>query len=457
MTPAHRTFFSLGVACCLVTASIASDQIPATQPAHPIVLADATIHTAVGRTIAQGSVLIVDGKIVGVGNVDTPPNAQVIDCTGKHLYPGFFDASNEIGLTEIDAVRATRDVSEAGPINPNARAQIAVNPDSELIPVTRSNGVLVAHVMPEGGLLSGTSAVMMLDGWTWEEMTLAPSAGMVLNWPNMTAARNYDNPEDEKRQIENRNRQLRELDRTFDDARAYAIARRAAIASEPSSSTSQASTQLSTQPVALFDARWEAMVPVLERSIPLIIRADEMGQIHAAVAFAKRQDVRCIIAGGRDADRCVDLLKAMDVPVLITGTHRLPGNPDDDIDAIYTLPAKLKAAGVQFAITSNGWASLVRNLPYQAASATAFGLSPEDAVRSITLWPAQILGVDSQIGSIEAGKEATLFVADGDMLEIPSNVEYAFIQGRPVDLGDRHKTLRDKYQKRIDATTRPAR
>lgn len=448
---------SIAASCiaAFTLAAHASDQIPATQPAHPILLTNATIHPVSGRVIQNGSILIVNGKIAGVGKVDAPADAVTIDCANQHVYPGLIDASTDMGLNEIDAVRATRDTAEAGQINPNARAQVAVNPDSELIPVTRSNGILIAHVMPEGGLLSGTSAVMMLDGWTWEDMTLVPSASVVMNFPSMVPWRSFENPEDERRQAENRARQMKQIDQVFDDARAYALA------SAPTKSTaadglSTATTSPTTLPAANFDTRWEAMKPVLDGTLPLFIRADEMGQITAAVAFAKRQNVRCVIVGGRDADRCADLLKSMDVPVILTGTQRLPGNPDDGYDSVYALPAKLKEAGVRFAVAGSGSTYQVRNLPYQAASAIAFGLSPEDALKSITLSPAQILGVAAHVGTIEVGKDATLILTDGDVLEVTSNVHRAFIQGREIDLGDRHKSLRDKYEKRIAASTQPA-
>lgn len=428
------------VAALLSASAFASDQAPSTQPAKPTLLVNATIHTVSGQKIQNGALLLSGGKIVTVGKVEAPADATVIDLTGKHVYPGLIDSATDLGLTEIDSVRGSRDVAETGRINPNARTQIAVNPDSELIPTTRSNGVLMAHVMSEGGLLSGTSSVMMLDGWTWEEMTLLPSAGVIVNFPDMLPQRSRRNPEDEGRQAEARDAALRELDKAFDDARAYLLA----VKSDAATRT------------ANFDARWEAMRPIFDRTLPLLIRAEEAAQISAAVAFAKRQSVRCVIVGGRDADRCLDLLKAMDVPVIVGGTHRLPVNPDDPYDTLYTLPAKLKAAGVRFSIAGSGWTSLARNLPYQAASAVAFDLSPEDALKSITLWPAQILGIDAKVGSIEPGKDATLFVADGDILEIPTHVERAWIAGREVDLNDRHKMLRDKYQKRIDASTQPA-
>ena len=438
----HKRHFSLPflLAAMAVSVANASDQIPATQPTRPVVLTHATIHTVSGDVLQDASLLIVDGKIVAVGIVEIPSSALARDCAGQHIYPGLIDGSDSLGLIEIDAVRATRDTAEAGLVNPNVRAQISVNPDSELIPTTRSNGVLISHVMPGGGLLSGTSAIMMLDGWTWEEMTLVARAGVVMNWPNMSIARSYETPEEDKKQLETRDGILRQIDRAFDDARAYAL----------SAAASSATTRSGN-----FDARWESMLPILDRSLPLYIRADEMGQINAAVAFARRQNVRCVIVGGRDADRCADLLKSMDVPVFITGTQRLPGNADDGYDAVFALPAKLKAAGVRFAITSNGWASQIRNLPYQAASAIAFDLSRDDAVKSITLWPAQILGIDARVGSIEVGKDATLFLTDGDVLEITSNVQCAFVQGREIDLNDRHKMLRDKYERRIAASTQP--
>ncbi len=440
--PIRRTLILASLAALLAgSMAFASDQAPSTQPARTILFTHATIHTVSGKTIEDGSLLLRDGKIAAIGKVDVPADATVIDCTEKEIYPGLIDSSDQLGLTEIDSVRGTLDMSETGAINPNARAQIAVNPDSELIPTTRSNGILIAHVMPTGGLFSGTSAVMMLDGWTYEQMTLQASAGVVMNWPSMQTTRDADNPEAARQQVEGRARVLKQIDQVFDDARAY----------ERAASVSTATTRATN-----FDARWEAMRPVLNRTIPLFIRSEEMGQINAAVAFAKRQNVRCVIVGGRDADRCIDLLKAEDVPVIFTGTHRVPGSADDGYDAIYSLPAKLKAGGIRFAITTGGWTMLARNLPYQAASAIAFDLPRDDALKSITLWPAQILGIDARVGSIEVGKDATIFIADGDILEIPTHVERAYVQGREVDLNDRHKMLRDKYQKRIDAATQPS-
>jgi imidazolonepropionase-like amidohydrolase len=440
MLTRNVTSVAAAIVGLLLPVVLASDQAPSTQPARPTLLTRATIHTVSGETIREGSVLMSGGKIVSVGTVDVPADAAVVDCAGKHIYPGLIDSATDIGLSEIDSVRGSRDVFEAGRINPNARTQVAVNPDSEIIPTTRSNGILLAHVMSEGGLLAGTSSVMMLDGWTWEEMTLLPAAGVILNFPDMLPRQSRRNPEDEGKQAEARDAALRELDKAFDQARAYLLA------VKPGPATRSAN----------FDARWEAMRPIFDGTLPLFIRAEEAAQISAAVAFTKRQNIRCVIVGGRDADRCLDLLKAMEVPVIIGGTHRLPVNADDPYDTLYALPSKLKAAGIPFAIAGSGWTSLARNLPYQASSAVAFDLSREDALKSITLWPAQILGVDAKVGSIEAGKEATLFIADGDILEIPTRVERAWIQGREVDLNDRHKMLRDKYQKRIDATTHPS-
>lgn len=440
----RSVFGSLALGVALVAAtSWAHDQVPATQPDRPYAIVGATVHTVTGPVVENGTIVVSGGRITAIGSdIEVDPSARRIDGRGKHVYPGLIDADNTIGLVEIDAVRATVDTAETGAINPNARTQVAINPDSEVIPTTRSNGVLIAHVTPLGGLVSGTSAVVMLDGWTWEQMTLVPSAAVVFDWPAMLVARNWEKPDDEKKQIEARDRQLAHLEKTFDDARAYWQASRAA-------------TQPAGRPID-FDARWEAMWPLFDRTLPAWIRADEVSEIEAALAFAARQKIRCVIVGGRDAALCAEQLKRDAVPIVITGTHRLPRTSDDPYDSVYALPAKLKAAGVPFAICTNGWPSSVRNLPYQAASATAFDLSREDALRSITLWPAQILGIAGRVGSLEVGKDATLILTDGDILDIPTHVEAAFIQGRPVDLNDRHKRLNAKYERRVPSTQRTA-
>jgi hypothetical protein len=321
-------------------------------------------------------------------------------------------------------------------INPNSRAETAVNPDSELIPVTRSNGVLLALSTPDGGLLPGTSAVLQLDGWTWEDMTLKAPTSMHIHWPNMTPVDAWWIEQSKTEQIKDRDDRLAQLRRTFQDARAYWTANRAAAEGRG--------------PAVSHDARWEAMIPVLEGKLPVIVDADRAEQIQAAVAFAVEQRIKLIVLGGYDAPYCADLLKQHRVPVIVSAVHRLTLRRSDPYDTPFTVPERLRTAGVEYCIAggSHFSSSNTRNLPYHAATAAAFGLPRDEALRAITLYPAQILGVDDRVGSLEAGKHATLLVADGDILETPTQVEMAYIEGRQVDLSDRQKRLWKKYQEK---------
>jgi len=443
---------SLLAACCLLFCSwaipaLASDEIPGALPKRPIALVGGTVYTMTGQPLSDATVVIDDGKIVAVGtDVNVPDDAKRIDVRGKHVYPGLICSNGSMGLLEIDAVRATIDVAESGRINPNVRAQVAVNPDSELIPVARSNGVLLSLTIPQGGLISGTAALIQHDGWTWEDMTVRAPIAMHVDWPYMQPVLNWHTEQSGKEQLRSRDRALGDLQKLFDDARAYKKARQAAseAAKQPGKHAAQ-----KHQPQPL-DVRLEAMQPVLDGRLPLLVSADRADQIQAAVAFAAQEDVRLIILGGYDAGRCAALLKKHKVPVIVGGTMRVPQRRDEPYDEAYTLPERLRKAGVQFCIGSGGrFADAnMRNLPYNAAMAVGFGLSKDEAIRAITLYPAQILGVDDRLGSLEKGKDATLFVADGDILEAPTHVEAAYIQGRPVDLSDRHKRLWHKYQQK---------
>ncbi|MCA9267168.1 MAG: amidohydrolase family protein [Planctomycetales bacterium] len=416
----------------LGTAAFAANTIPGDSSGRPLAIVGGVIHPVSGPAIARGALLIEGGKIVALGrDVKLPENAEVIDATDKHVYPALFDACSNMGLIEINSVRGTVDHAETGQINPNVRAQVAVNPDSEIIPVTRSNGVLLAHVAPQGGLVAGQTAVLQLDGWTWEEMTLRGAVALHVNWPNMSPRSAWWEDKSNKEQVEQRDNQLAELEQALDDARSYQRARDAG----------------GDQP---FDSRWEAMRPVLTGELPLMVSADDLSQIQSAVAFAVRRQMKLIIYGGYDAPLCADLLKKHDVPVIVASVYRTPHRRSDPYDAPYTLPARLDKLGVKYCIAGGArfGASNVRNLPYHAATAVAFGLDRDEALRAITLYPAEILGVADRVGSLEVGKDATLFIADGDPLQTPTQVEAAFIQGRKVDLQDKHKRLWEKYQQR---------
>lgn len=435
MSRIPRTLVPLLLVAATALPALGSPEVPGPEQEKPIALVGGTIHPVSGRPIAQGTLVFDQGRITTVGRrAPVPRDAERIDVKGKHVYPALVNAYSHLGLVEINAVRATRDYRETGAVNPNVKAEVAINPDSELIPVTRSGGVLIALSAPTGGLISGTSALVQLDGWTWEEMTLEAPVGMHVSWPRMSSATDWKEgePKEKEEDAEKRDEALALLEQTFADARSYQKARAAGTGGA------------ARHPL---DSRWEAMLPVLAGELPLVVAADEIRQIQAAVAFAEREKVKLILYGGYDAPHCAALLKKHQVPVIVSTVHRLPHRRGDPYDAGYTLPERLRAAGIQFSIASKN-TSNARNLPYEAATAAGYGLPREEALKAVTLYPAQIFGVADRVGSLEVGKDATLIVTDGDPLETPTHVEAAFVQGRRVDLDNRHKRLGRKYEEK---------
>jgi imidazolonepropionase-like amidohydrolase len=421
--------------------AMATPEVPGAAQQRPIALVGGTVHPVSGPVIENATLLFQDGKIVAVGReVAVPADAERVDIAGKHVYPGLIDANTQLGLVEIPSVRGSRDQAETGDINPNVKAQVAFNPDSELIPVGRSGGVLTVLTVPSGGLITGLSACMQLDGWTWEDMCLKPDVGMHINWPRMAPVEAVLSEPGEAPAGRDRDKALKTIRRAVVDARAYLAAKRA--------------QQSSGAAAPEFDIRWEAMIPVLEKKIPVFVDAEDIQQIQSAVAFAEQEGLRLVIVGGYDAPECIDLLKKNAVPVILGGVHRLPRRRMDAYDAPFTVPARLQAAGVPFCIAgviggaSGSLPSNLRNLPYHAGTAAAHGLPAEEALKAITIYPAQILGVADRVGTLDAGKDATLIVTSGDPLEIPTQVTAAYIQGRTVQLTDRHKRLWEKYKEK---------
>ncbi|MCI0359004.1 MAG: amidohydrolase family protein [Planctomycetaceae bacterium] len=426
------SFVALLALGAIATPALAHPEVPGPPQKQPVAIVNATIHPVSGPAIEKGTLVFEGGKITAIGKEATiPGNAEVIDVGGKHVYPGLFDALTDLGLVEINSVRATLDVQETGQVNPNVRAIVAVHPDSELIPVARSNGVLLALTAPSGRLMPGRSAVIQLDGWTWEDMAVLPDAGLHIEWPQPPRETRRRSPETPMQPSPPPEEAAERLRKILADARGYAAARAA-------------------DPKFPRDARWESLQDVLAGKLPVVVHADEVRQMTAAVAFAQQEKLKLIIAGGYDAPQCESLLKQHDIPVIVGGVYRLPRRRGDDYDAAYSLPAKLHAAGIRFCISSQDrhGASSVRNLPYHAATAVAFGLSPDEALKAITLYPAQILGLADRVGSLEVGRHATLFVASGDPLDTPTQVEAAWIAGRKVELNDRHKRLYRKYEEK---------
>jgi imidazolonepropionase-like amidohydrolase len=390
----------------------ASDQIPGAPQKQPIALVGGTVHPVSGPSIEKGTVLFDKGKIVALGAaVSIPGNTLIVDVSGKHVYPGLIEPNTDLGLREISSVRGTVDNTELGTINPSLRSETAVNPDSEHIPSTRANGIALAATSPGGGIISGMAAVIMLDGWTWEQMTLKAPAGLVVNWSSSK---------------ENREA----LEKTFREARAYRTAKEA--------NTGKNAPALKT------DLRWEAMLPVLRGEVPVWVETGGLRNIEAAVEWADREGVNMVLFGGTEADRAADLLRRKNIPVVITSVLRLPSRADDAFDTPFTLADKLRRAGVRFCIAGGE----ERNLPYHAALAAAYGLPKDDALKAVTQYAAEILGIGDRVGSLDKGKDATLIVTTGDPLEITTQTERMYIQGREVDLSDKHKMLYRKYQEK---------
>jgi imidazolonepropionase-like amidohydrolase len=422
-------------------AASANPEVPGTPQEEPVALVGGTVHPVSGPPIENAIVLFDKGKITAVGaEVAIPDDCQRVDCTGKHIYPGLIDANSQLGLVEVSSVAGSIDEAETGLINPNVRAEVAVNPDSELIPVARSGGVLAVLTVPSGRLINGTSACMLLDGWTWEDMCLQPSVGMHIAWPRMQPVDRWWIEASAKDQLESRDKALNSIRQAFADARAYRAAKLASADGKG--------------PAPEHDARWEAMIPLFDGELRVFIEAEEIQQIQAALAFAERQGIKPVIVGGYDAAECVPLLKKLGAPVIIGGVHRTPQRRHDAYDSAFTLPERLRAAGVPFCIagvmggSSGSSSSNARNLPDHAGTAVAYGLPSDEALKAITLYPAQILGVADRLGSIEPEKDATLIVANGDILEIPTQVTAVYIRGAATSLMDRHKRLWEKYKEK---------
>jgi imidazolonepropionase-like amidohydrolase len=446
----HFVMRHLRLVLLLLVTSVATAgyEVPGELPAGAVILEHATIHTA-NEVIEDGVLVMNGGKIKSVGKFsdsadeksegkdvgnDRGDPSTTIDLSGKHLFPGLINADSAIGLVEIDSVRATLDFSEVGSINPNVRGGVAFNPDSELIPVARAGGVLLSLCAPRGGFVCGQSSLMRLDGWTGAKMTMVPVVGIHVRWPSASRRRRGSDDSANKERADRRAKQFQEFRDLLMQARLYdALTKK--------------------EPKTPFDARLAAMSKLTSGDAPMFAHADGLQAIEEAVAFAQREKLKLVIVGGYDAPRCSALLKMYKVPVIVSGTQRNPRRRQADYDEPFRVPAELAKAGVKFCIAGNERfsASLIQNLADHAGTAAAHGLSVVDALRSITLYPAEILGVAARTGSLEVGKDATLLVTDGDILEVTTHVEQAWLEGRPVDLNNRHKRLWNKYKQRYQS------
>ena len=433
-TPGLRAF---GAALGMTVA--ASTALSAQTPTY--VIRGGTVVPVVGANIPNGTVVISGGRIQAVGaNVQAPAGATVIDATGLFVFPGMIDAGTQLGLTEIGSVPGSEDTREVGDFNPQNVALGAVNPHSELIPVTRVNGVTTVITSAEGGLMSGSAALMDLLGWTADEMGVKPRAAMVMTYPTSTGGGGFggggggfgQNQQSAAERRETMNRQVRELRQFLADARSYAEVK-------GRSGSNAATAQRVNQ-------KMEALVPVVRGEMPVIFDVASADQIRGVLALADSFKLKVIIRGARDAWRLADTLAARAIPVIVGPTTQAPG-ADDPYDMLYAQPGVLAKAGVKIAFQTSD-AGNSRNLPYNAALASAYGLDSAEAIKSITINPAQIFGVADRYGSIEAGKVANIVVTTGDPLDVRSTVKHLFIRGTKVPLTDRHSDLYEQFRAR---------
>ncbi len=395
---------------------------------------NATIHPVTSATIERGTIVIRGNRIEAFGaNVTVPQGAKTIDAAGGHVYPGFINARTTLGIGE-PGVRGYDDVNEMYDWNQHLRTRVAYHAESAAIPVARANGITTVGVAPGGGIMAGELAVMNLDGWTWEESTLRPNAGIVFNFPALAAGGGRGGggggrggaPQGQERTFDEirreRDRRLDEVIRLLDNARAYAKA------------GADKTTDLSL----------EALVPVVERKLPLIVSVVREQDIKDAVAFADRAKVNIVISGGTEAVYAAALLKEKNIPVILGNVLAMPTREDNFHASTYQLAGELAQAGVKIAFSS-GDNTNVRLAPYQAAMSVAWGLKREDAIKALTINAAEILGVANRIGSIENGKDANLFIAKGDPLEVRTEITHVIIQGKDVGTDSKHEALYRKY------------
>jgi imidazolonepropionase-like amidohydrolase len=401
-------------------------QKQSTKQSKKIILKSANVHVGNGSVLNNANVVIDNGKITEVtSNAVNESGAEVLDLKGKHIYPGLICVDSRLGLEEIEAVRATLDYSEVGELNPNIRSVIAYNTDSKIIPTVRSNGVLLALSVPEGGIIPGTSSVMKLDGWNWEDAAYKIDVATQLNWPSMRV-RNawWAAPADEQRKQSAENMAM--IKRFFDEAKAY------------SQLDKPASTNL----------KFEAMKSVFNGSRKLFISAGTAKEITSSILFAESYGITPVILGAQEAYMVADFLKEHNVSVIYTNPHSLPATEDEDVDMPYKVAKILKEKGVLYALSINGsWQQ--RNLPFIAGTTAAYGLTKEEALQSITLNAAKILGIDKTTGSVEVGKDANLVISEGDILDMrTSQITMAFIQGANIDLDNKQKELYRTYMEK---------
>jgi len=431
-----KLLFNILSALLIIPSAFAQESVyPAKKQEAPIVILNGTIHVGNGQVLNNSSIEIRDGKITAIGsNINPDANAIKVDAKGKHVYPGLILANANLGLVEVNSVRATADAQEIGEFNPSVRSLVAYNTDSKVINTLKTNGITHANIVPQGGTISGSSSIVQLDAWNWEDAAYAKDNAIHLNLPSLY---NRPNPyaaflgmqapqgDPVKRGME----QIEEIKHFFRAAKAYAA------------ETKHSNTNL----------KFEAVQGLFSKKQKLFIHCDVAREILAAIDFKNEFGFDIVLVGASESVQVADILKKNNIPVVLSQMHALPTLADDGVDLPYQTPALLQKAGVLFAINDEDGQHRGKNLPFNAGTAAAYGLSKEEALSSITLNAAKILGIAYKTGSLETGKDANVVISEGDILDMrSSNISMVLISGRIVSLTDKHKQLYERYKYKYD-------
>ena len=429
------SLFGAALALMLGASAAWAQPTPGAEQSRSMLILGATAHLGTGDVLEDCAVGFRDGKIDYVGRsfqVNRQKYDDIVDATGQHLYPGFIVTNTTLGLQEIGAVRATQDQYEVGTFRPNVRSVIAFNTDSEIPPTVRTNGVLMGQITPRGGVVSGSSGVVHFDGWNWEDAAMVMVDGIHLNWPSTHHRHRSDGKVDIQRR-KTYDQQKHEIERFFGEAQAYAAAPRGSVT----------------------DVRHEGMRGLFDGSLCLYVHTNDARAITEAVHFKRDLGIeRMAIVGGYDAYLVADLLRENDVAVMLQSVHSLPRFADDDVDLPFKLPKLLMDEGLTVALQVDKRMTEMnsRNLPFYAGTARAYGLTEEQAIQALTRNPARILGIEDQVGTLERGKVATMFLSEGDALDMRTNsLTHAWIEGRDLDLDNRQRQLYRKFQTKYGA------
>ena len=419
-----RSFYIFSLAVLFIIQINIAQQTPAPKQSKTISIVGATAHIGNGNIIENSIIIFENGIITQIGQSNgISAKGEIIDAKNKHVYPGFIIPNSTLGLGEIDAVRATRDFDEVGGMLPHIRSLVAYNAESKVVESMRPNGVLIGQITPKGGIISGTSSIVQFDAWNWEDATIKADDGIHLNWPKIIK---WDAKSKRIAPNDKYDEQVNKIKSYLAQAKSYDI----------KNNTSK-------------NIAFEAIKNIFNGKQNLYITAGSEKQIIDAVAFVKELEItNMVIVDGDEAYKVTNLLKQNNIPVILNRVHSLPNSEDDDYDLPYKLPGLLTKSGVVVALNAQGQMERMnsRNLPFYAGTTSAYGLTDEEALQLITLNPAKILGIDKKYGSLEVGKSATLFISEGNALDMRTNVlSKAFIDGRDISLETHQTKLWKRY------------